>query len=521
MSLKKKITLSFIISSSVIAVLVLLGYINFIEIRKEIQYLELADTVRSKSLQLRRHEKNFFLYGGIKEIGDVYLYLNDLTSILKSRRTVYSSGNLLNLESKIGEYGKSFNRIEIFFWDFHKEFDALKQSHSRYAIFFPIIESTLLERPIVNAELLENIFSLGPDAPLVKNLQDLDNEIKILRKAGEEILTISRDLDKSAREKVENSISVLQSAALILVPASFLLGLGALFIIIQGIVKRLKTLSIAIEKAGKGDFSSLSIPQEKDEVGELMIAFNKMEHDLTERDSEILMKNEELLRGRKLASIGAFASGVAHELNNPLNNIYISAQVLQRESAGSCPPLVKETLSDIVGQTIRVKRIVGDLLEYAKGKEPRTSRIELNELIMGAYKLASIATDTSRINFTLDTDPHGIMIDSDPQQMERVFINIFTNAIEAMSGSGDLGIKVVRDEEAVKIKIFDTGVGMSPAAVEKIFEPFYTTKDKGTGLGLAISFNIIKKHGGEIYAESEKDKGTTFTVILPRGKVMP
>ncbi|MDZ4383724.1 MAG: HAMP domain-containing sensor histidine kinase, partial [Thermodesulfovibrionia bacterium] len=105
--------------------------------------------------------------------------------------------------------------------------------------------------------------------------------------------------------------------------------------------------------------------------------------------------------------------------------------------------------------------------------------------------------------------------------IEQVFINLFTNAVDVMSGKGDLMVKVRTDGAAVKIKVSDTGTGMSRETIEKIFEPFFTTKDRGTGLGLAIVFNIIQKHNGNISVESEEGKGTTFiiTLTLPKGNI--
>ena len=177
--------------------------------------------------------------------------------------------------------------------------------------------------------------------------------------------------------------------------------------------------------------------------------------------------------------------------------------------------MVVETLNDILSQTVRVKRIVGDLLDYARGREPVFKEVELKELIMGAYKFVSTATKTDGINLSIDTGPDILKLFADPEQLERVFINIFTNAVDAMSGAGDLVVRAFENGEAIYVKISDTGKGIPAEVIDKVFEPFYTTKDKGTGLGLAIVFNIIKKHGGEIVAESKEDKGTTFTITLP------
>ncbi len=283
-------------------------------------------------------------------------------------------------------------------------------------------------------------------------------------------------------------------------------------------MNRLRLLINIVGKTGKGDYSHIPVSSQKDEVGVLIREFNDMENELSQREEELDRKNKELLQSRKLAAIGTLASGVAHELNNPLNNIYISAQVLMKEAGDSCSLTARETVNDILGQTLRVKRIVGDLLEFARGREPQMREIELNELVMGAYKLVSTTANTEMINFVIHKDSEEIKIPADSEQMERVFINLFANAIDAMSGKGDLTVKMARDKEFIRIKISDTGKGMPSDAVEKIFEPFYTTKDRGTGLGLAIVFNIIKKHNGEIRVESEEGRGTTFIITLPARK---
>jgi len=168
---------------------------------------------------------------------------------------------------------------------------------------------------------------------------------------------------------------------------------------------------------------------------------------------------------------------------------------------------------------MRVKKIVGDLLEFARGREPQMRDVELNNLIKGTYKQVADTTKTESINFTLDSGPGEILIYVDPEQIEQVFINLFTNALDAMPEGGSLSVKTEPGNAVVKIRISDTGRGMSRPTLEKIFEPFFTTKDKGTGLGLAIVFNIIQKHNGRIDIDSEEGKGTTFIITLPKGDI--
>ncbi len=515
MSLKKKIILGFLISSIIVAILIISAYINFIEIRKEIRYLELSDTLRSKSLQLRRHEKNFFLYGDIKEIEDVHTYLKDLKATLKQGKTSYNTEKLLRLENKVGEYEQKFNRIELIAGNFQKEFDRIKPLLSEHSDFFQLIESTFLESPLVNAEIMKKVFSLKTGSPVLRSLQELNVEISALRKDGEKILTISKALDKSAREKVERYISFLQTSALFLFPLFLFVGLGALFAISHSIVKRLKILTGAIENTGKGDFSSLAIPAKQDEVGILIKTFNKMRSDLIAREEELRRKNEELLQSRKLASIGTLASGVAHELNNPLNNIYLAAQVLSRKiGRGNYPKIIGETVGDIFSQTLRVKRIVGDLLEFAREKAPEFTMVDIVDVIGGVLNRMTVSGEMGNVKYNIKA-LEDIELHADRNLIKQVFINLFSNAVDAMEGNGVLDIAIDRAANAVQIKVSDTGKGILPQDISRIFDPFFTTKEKGTGLGLAIVYSIIDKHNGKIDVKSMSDKGTAFTITLP------
>lgn len=521
MSLKKKIALSFFISAFVIGILVIFEYINFIDIKKEIRYLEITDTIRSKSLQLRRHEKNFFLYPAKagEESGHVHKYLNELKAIAQNP-SLSSNGAMSRLMGQTEEYERIFNSIESLIREVTEAFDKKKQTYKHHSRFFPLIELTFYERPLQGALFLQDVLGMEKGHRLVSALKQLGSEMQTLRKNGEDIINISKELDSIARKNVDDSIRISQIAILIIFPLFLLSGIGMLFFISRNIVNRLRLLMSFVEETGKGHFSRISISSEGaggDEVGMLIEKFNDMEEQLAQREEELNNKNRELLQSKKLAAIGTLASGVAHELNNPLNNIYISAQVLQREAGDECSPIVKETLNDIVGQSIRVKGIVGDLLEYARGKEPHFRAIELNEFIRGAYKLLAATVNIEDVNFVINSDRDEIIVNADPEQMERVFINLFSNAVDSMSGKGDIIVTLSAGPDSIRIWVSDTGKGINHEDLEKVFEPFFTTKHKGTGLGLAIVFNIIRKHNGDIFVESEKDKGATFYIVLPGG----
>ncbi len=513
MLLKKKIALSFFISAFIIAILVVLEYVNFIKIKKEIMYLEVTDTIRSKSLQLRRHEKNFFLRNDLEELKSVFVYLNELKNILKESRHFDDTGALAGLENKILDYERNFRNIEVIFWDFQRDFGDIKPSHLRYEKFFDLIESTFLERPNLNADLLQNVFSLDSQHKAVRELRVLDADISALKRNGEDIVAISRELDKGARSKVDRFIHTSQIAILILFPMFLIIGIGIFLFIISNVVRRLEALTKVVERTGEGKFSPLAVPAmnwaDNDEVGVLIGKFNDMEEQLAQREKE-------LIQSKKLAAIGTLASGVAHELNNPLNNIFTTSQRLMKKAGDECPPFVQKSLSDIYNETMRVKKIVGDLLEFARGREPHVRPLELRRLIQGAYRHLGNSVDIEKIQFSMELHPQEVVIEGDQEQLEQVFINLFGNAVDAMSGEGELKVNVDETAEEVSIRVSDTGKGMSSETLEKIFEPFYTTKDKGTGLGLAIVFNIVQKHNGKIEAESESGKGAIFRITLPK-----
>lgn len=549
MTLRKKISLSFLLSASIITALAVFEYLNFLEIRNEIRNLEFTDTIRSKSLQLRRHEKNFFLLSPSEsghELNEIHRYLDELSSIISSAqgethlffpkspfsknrgprkidrffgeavRTMADQEAISRLRASVDKYRDLFQVIEKTANELSGQLYNLRRRPD-YERISPIVEATFLEQPSVIAESLKERHILLPDDRTFLMLKDLHSNIQILRKYGEDIISISKELDGLARQRAEKTISISRTALLVFSPLFLITGLGLLFIVSGSVVNRLKLLIDFVEKTGRGDYSHIPVTTPEgpaDEVSILIQKFNEMENQLAEREDELERKNRELLQSRKLAALGTLAAGVAHELNNPLNNIYISAQVLKRE-AGSLPsPAIHEVIDDIMSQSKRVKHIVADLLEFARGRQPVLSEIDLREVILGSYKFVSTTRKTERINFSLRADTVPIIIKADPEQMERIFINLFNNAIDSMRGIGDLNVFIEKIGDKVIIRVSDTGEGIPPELIDRIFEPFYSTKERGTGLGLAIVYNIVKKHGGDITVESEVGKGTTFTIKL-------
>jgi signal transduction histidine kinase len=515
MSLKKKIVLSFFVSAVIIALLSAFLYLNFVEIKKETAFLELTDTIRSKSLQLRRHEKNYFLYAPAKapdESKAIYSYLKELDEIISGLRPS-TMDRAASLKILIKEYRQQFSNIENLVNALSDESDSFKRSSPAYLRVSRLVEANFLDKPLEDVTYLRKEFSFRPDHVIISYLEELEVEINALRKTGENILMVSKELDKTARDKVDSFIHMSRISILIFFPLFLIVGFGTTLFIIGNVVKRLQLLTDIVEKTGQGNFAHIPVSSQNwtgnDEVETLINKFNTMEEQLEQREKE-------LLQSKKLAAIGTFASGVAHELNNPLNNIYTTAQRLLKKTDNDFPEYIIKGLGDIFSQTMRVKSIVRDLLDFARGREPHFMAIELGSLLAGVYRHIGNTTETGNVQFLLELHPGEIVIYADLEQLEQVFINLFVNAVDAMSGVGTLTVKAEEGDSFVRIQVSDTGRGMTGEKLEKIFEPFYTTKEKGTGLGLAIVFNIIQKHHGDIGVSSKEGSGTTFTVTIPK-----
>ncbi|MCE5313334.1 MAG: GHKL domain-containing protein [Nitrospiraceae bacterium] len=527
--MKRKIAISFNVSALVILLLVVFEYANFHEIKKEIKYLENTDQIRSKSLQLRRREARFFLYGAQdarQEADMVHQHLDELNELIKDTGRFGNSSRLEELQSHLHDYSRRFSRVEKLFDEAILSLNQLKPALNAHAPFFPLMESFIRNYPNQSSALLKHISSLPASHKLVITLSEIEVEIKELRKTGEDILLLTGELDKVARENVEGFILRSETAIMVMFPLFLLIGIGALFLISTNVVNRLMALIRIVESTGKGNFAE-RVPsgmlKHDDEVGTLIKKLNEMEDHLAARDCELRNKNDELLQTKKLAAIGTFASGVAHEINNPLNNINISAQVLAREAQRDCTGKIYDIVQDIVGQIARVKHLVNDLLDFARGKAPVLVPVDATGLIRDAYICVAEHFRMKNIQFEL-TGSSEVIVDADQLQMERVFINLFSNAIEAMPQidsnvqgfSGHLKVSVEEAGSKAIIRVSDNGSGIRQDCMDQIFEPFFTTKHRGTGLGLSIVFSIINKHHGQISVDSEEGRGTVFTIILPR-----
>ena len=245
------------------------------------------------------------------------------------------------------------------------------------------------------------------------------------------------------------------------------------------------------------------------------------------RDAEADQLNKQLMQTGKLASVGELSAGVAHEINNPLAIILTERQILLdlAEYTGNLDPEFKdqllESLSQVDVQVQRCKRITHNLLRFSRRTKSAIETIDLNAFIGEVIDLMERDARTSGIKFMPDFQEDLPPLLSDPSQLQQVFLNMITNAIDAHAGMsyGTIRITTRADDQrqGVTVVFADSGSGIAPEIIDKIFDPFFTTKEvgKGTGLGLSICYSIIKRLGGDISIESERGKGSLFTMFFP------
>jgi signal transduction histidine kinase len=475
---------------AIVVFLVCCAVLTFIELRhfeKKVIFGEVISDFFDTTLEIRRFEKNYFLYGKTSDYEENLRYLTKAQEILE--------GNLGGFATIIPSPGTA----------------ALANSLVRYR------------------ELMERY---GESTPRQESAQRTDLENRI-REMGKFIVTTAEDMAKTERTDLQamlnNSRHVLSIS--IAVFAVLVVVFGQ--ILSQMVVKPLKSLEENVRVIADGRFEKISIESKDREIVSLTNAFNAMLRELEWRQRH-------LLQAEKLASLGTLLSGVAHELNNPLSNISSSCQILMEENDHADPRYRVELLSQIEDQTDRARNIVRSLLEFSREKDFKKEILPLRKVFEETIRFVKGQVPT-RVSITYAV-PEDVVIFADKQRIQQAFLNLLKNAIEAVGEEGEITIRSKKHKaihkaeetaeiynylkyrgkctlecDTVDIEIRDTGPGIPQEILPRIFDPFFTTKDvgKGSGLGLFIVHEIIEENDGCIAVNSEPGKGTTFFISLP------
>lgn len=252
-------------------------------------------------------------------------------------------------------------------------------------------------------------------------------------------------------------------------------------------------------------------------------AFNNMMAILERKVEEQQKLQEQLVQSTKLAVIGELAANVAHEINNPLTGVLGYASILLKQLPEDDPN--RKSLMTIEKETLRARDIVRNLLDFARQDVSNKQETAIGSVLEDTLSLLRKQAELANVDIVQQFDRDAAGVHADPNQLKQVFINILNNAIFAMPEGGRLtvairAIRPIGDDARVEISFKDTGIGIAPAKLSKVFDPFFTSKDagEGTGLGLSVSRRIVEEHGGTIDAESVIGAGSTFTVVLPTSK---
>jgi len=251
----------------------------------------------------------------------------------------------------------------------------------------------------------------------------------------------------------------------------------------------------------------------EDELGDLGRTFDLMSEELDSSTRRIQdLHDQELRRAAQLASVGELASGIAHEIKNPLIGLSSGLDLLASRVAHDAR--VEDVVRQMRAQLGRIESALHDLLSYARPKEPRTVLADPRQVVDRVVRLIAPQAKAAgaRIETRLAPDVPRILLD--PDLMTQGLVNLTLNGLQAMRGGGVLTLSVARSGSELRLAVSDTGVGIPEEALERIFRPFFTTKHQGTGLGLAITRGIVERHGGRLEVSSHPGEGSTFTLVF-------
>jgi len=460
-SIKGKIFMVFTVTLLSLTAMTALNFWNLSMLRSQMLLSERYDDLLNNILEVRRFEKNFLIYGDSISLLEGKEYLTRIDKLVDDLST--------DLPTVIGK--GAFNTFR----------DHLAEYHT-------------LVGKILKGE--------HPDLAGVRNLGK----------------SVTEDADHfRATKRMLIHSTIIRSSIL---PFAFLLVVLVLMVLIMwlishGLLEPLAVVMGTTRQVARGDFSPIRYEEggRLEEISVLIEAFNRMAQELESNQ-------EDLIQARKIAAIGTFTAGIAHELNNPINNIILTAESFGEEYGQMMDAGCLEMLRDILNQAERAADIVKNLLDFSRTDNPIFTRIEPARLLRSTINLVKNQFKIVGIQLETSIEPELPAIIGNPGNLQQVFTNLLLNAIQASPPGGMVSLRVDRADDPgfVQFTIQDSGPGIPPELKHKIFEPFFSTKEvgKGTGLGLAVTYSIIKRHGGRIDVVSEPGSGACFSVLLPR-----
>ena len=278
------------------------------------------------------------------------------------------------------------------------------------------------------------------------------------------------------------------------------------------VTRPVKKLAAGAREVARGNWDARVEIESRDEIGELAGAFNQMVRELSEQ-------RDRLVQAERVAAWRELARRLAHELKNPLFPLQITVENLdraKREHPDQFEEVFRESTATLLAELANLKTIIGRFSDFAKMPTPQFETVDLNDLVRAVLRLLDAqVTASGAIQTETDLDPHLPAIQADPEQIKRALQNLALNAMDAMPGGGTLRIQTRQYNSTVILEVSDSGQGLTKEECDRLFTPYYTTKQHGTGLGLAIVQSVVSDHGGTISVQSLPGRGATFRIELP------
>ncbi len=475
-SLRQKITFAYLIVAALILAVSLFTFESLKRVEARILQSERISALFETAMEIRRFERNYFLHAQAADLAENASYIDRLQGMLSDGRAGFAQ---LDSTGKIEELG---------------------ELTGKYRQLIAVYVNTPVNDP-----------------------QRSTREQQV-RATGKDLVSITETLVQTERQLLQSSLATFRITLVFIVVglAVFMIALGQA--LSRRVAQPLQQLEDNVEAISAGSRDTLLPPSQDREIVSITLAFNHML-------KELEVRQKHLLRSEKLASLGTLLSGVAHELNNPLSNIWSSCQLMQEELNDADPAYQQTLLAQIDEQCERARHIVSSLQDFARERHFSRETFPLRQMLEQTLRFLKAGVP-SHVSVTLEV-ADSLSLHADRQRMQQVFLNLIQNALDAIPNSGSIVIAAhlrksteVTDEfpadcevkgDTIDITLRDSGSGMSTECLARIFDPFFTTKDvgHGMGLGLFIVYQIIEEHEGCISASSVEGQGTTFFIRLP------
>jgi signal transduction histidine kinase len=460
-SIKHKLTISLLIVYLLSSLATIFAQFSLARVEAKISVIELLDELSQKVLETRRSEKNYLLYGNAEDLQDAQDYLGQVQAEVHSLQSVeaFPVKNLPEYDKKLDDYA-----------------DSLQKLNMRVGTLIP---ETLKEE---------------------------------VHRSGHIFTTYVLEQDNLLRKEITSAALQARKLSQIILALALLLGIFLTVYLIRRIVNPLEFICRAASRIMDGELSTIPMvpgPDRSREEIELVDSLNLMLRFLE-------TKQDQLVQSAKLATIGKVTAGIAHEINNPLNNIYLTAEVLLEDLPNiECAERL-EMVNDILKQADRAREVVHHLLAFSRTRKATTlENVDLAVLIQQTLAFLKNQIRIGQVAVHTEMPEKPVMVNGNANQLQQVFVNIILNGVQAMGPGGVLTLKVETADHMGRVVIRDNGPGIPEEVKTRIFDPFFTTKSEGTGLGLSVSNSIIEEHNGKITLESIEGKGTTFYIALP------